>query len=84
MIRILLWGVDTMQIKPSESIRQNYYEISALCKSAGEPVYLRKNGEDDLVVMDIDVFNRCKKKLSYGKNCWLLRKAVWPVKRVIK
>ncbi len=51
-----------MQIKPSASIRQNYNEIAALCKSTGEPVYLTKNGEGDLVVMDIEAFARREKK----------------------
>lgn len=50
-----------MQIKPSAAIRQNYNEIAALCKSTGEPVYLTKNGEGDLVVMDIDAFARREK-----------------------
>ncbi|HBW34129.1 type II toxin-antitoxin system prevent-host-death family antitoxin [Desulfosporosinus sp. BICA1-9] len=53
-----------MQIKPSASIRQNYNEIAALCKSSGEPVYLTKNGEGDLVVMDIDTFARREKMLK--------------------
>ncbi len=53
-----------MQIKPSASIRQNYNEIAALCKSTGEPVYLTKNGEGDLVVMDIEAFNRREKMLK--------------------
>ena len=61
MVRMLLQGVDTMQIKPSASIRQNYNEISDLCRSTGEPVYLTKNGEGDLVVMDIDTFVRREK-----------------------
>lgn len=52
-----------MQIKPSASIRQNYNEISALCKSTGMPVYLTKNGEGDLVVMDIKAFERREKML---------------------
>ena len=52
-----------MQIKPSASIRQNYNEIAALCKASGEPVYLTKNGEGDLVVMDIEAFNRRDKML---------------------
>ncbi len=52
-----------MQIKPSASIRQNYNEIAALCKSTGEPVYLTKNGEGDLVVMDIAAFSRREKML---------------------
>lgn len=47
-----------MNIKPSEAIRENYNEISQLCKSTGQPVYLTKNGEGDLVVMDLDTFAR--------------------------
>ncbi|KLU63376.1 hypothetical protein CEB3_c02460 [Peptococcaceae bacterium CEB3] len=47
-----------MQIKPSASIRQNYNEIADLCRSTGEPVYLAKNGQGDLVVMDTDTFVR--------------------------
>ncbi|MHB1651481.1 MAG: type II toxin-antitoxin system Phd/YefM family antitoxin [Desulfitobacteriaceae bacterium] len=53
-----------MQIKPSANIRQNYNEIAALCKSTGEPVYLTKNGEGDLVVMDIEAFTRREKMLK--------------------
>jgi prevent-host-death family protein len=47
-----------MNIKPSAAIRKNYNEISALCKRTGEPVYLTKNGEGDLVVMDMETFSR--------------------------
>ena len=32
-------------IKPSASIRNNYNEISALCKETREPVILTKNGD---------------------------------------
>ncbi len=53
-----------MQIKPSASIRQNYNEIADLCRSTGEPVYLTKNGEGDLVVMDIESFTRREKMLK--------------------
>ncbi|WP_368234084.1 type II toxin-antitoxin system Phd/YefM family antitoxin [Anaerotruncus rubiinfantis] len=53
-----------MNIKPSAAIRQNYNEISALCRTTGEPVYLTKNGEGDLVVMNIDAFARREKMLS--------------------
>ena len=45
-----------MHIKASAAIRNNYNEISNLCKESGEPVYLTKNGEGDLVVMDIIAF----------------------------
>jgi prevent-host-death family protein len=53
-----------MKIKPSASIRQNYNEIADLCRSSGEPVYLTKNGEGDLVVMDIESFIRREKMLK--------------------
>ena len=53
-----------MKIRPSAAIRQNYNEIAEFCKTTGEPVYLTKNGEGDLVVMDIETFNRREKMLS--------------------
>ncbi len=53
-----------MNIKPSAAIRQNYNEISMLCKQTGEPVYLTKNGEGDLVVMDMETFSRKEKMLK--------------------
>ena len=52
-----------MNIRLSAAIRQNYNEISELCKKTSEPVYLTKNGEGDLVVMDIEAFTRREKML---------------------
>ena len=52
-----------MYIKPSAAIRQNYNDIAELCKMTGEPVYLTKNGEGDLVVMDIEAFTHREMKL---------------------
>ena len=53
-----------MTIKPSASIRQNYNEIADLCRASKEPVFLTKNGEGDLVVMDIDTYMRREKMLK--------------------
>ena len=53
-----------MIIKPSATIRQNYNEIANLCRATKEPVYLTKNGEGDLVVMDVDSFTRREKMLK--------------------
>ena len=53
-----------MNIRPSAAIRQNYNEIAELCRKTAEPVFLTKNGEGDLVVMDIDTFNRREKMLK--------------------
>ncbi len=52
-----------MNIKPSAAIRQNYNEIAELCRSTKEPVYLTKNGEGDLVVMDVESFVQREKML---------------------
>ena len=87
-----MWEAINLNIKPSASIRNNYNEISALCKSTGEPVYLTKNGEGDLVVMDIEAFSRREKMLklreellaaeeigraSVGKECLRLCRSRW-------
>lgn len=53
-----------MQIRPSATIRQNYNEIAQLCRETLEPVFLTKNGEGDLVVMDIETYNRREKMLK--------------------
>ena len=52
-----------MIIKPSAAIRQNYNEIADLCRATKEPVFLTKNGEGDLVVMDIDTYVRLEKMI---------------------
>ena len=53
-----------MNIRPSDTIRQNYNEITDMCRKTAEPVFLTKNGEGDLVVMDIETYNRREKMLK--------------------
>ena len=69
----MLLEVD-MTIKPSAAIRQNYNEISEYCKKTGEPVYLTKNGEGDLVVMDIDSFVRREKMLALREKLLVIER----------
>ena len=57
-----------MQIRPSTEIQQNYNEVSALCRKTHEPVYLTKDDEIDLVVMDVDSFYRREKMLELREN----------------
>ena len=57
-----------VHIKPSAAIRKNYNQISELCKRSGEPVFLTKNGEGDLVVMDIETFARRESMLRLREN----------------
>jgi len=47
-----------INIRPSAAIRKNYNKISELCRQTGEPVYLTRNGQGDLVVMDVESFAR--------------------------
>ena len=53
-----------MNIRPSAAIRQNYNEIAEQCRKTAEPVFLTKNGEGDLVVMDIGTYIRREKMLK--------------------
>lgn len=53
-----------MNIRPSAAIRQNYNEIADMCRKTEEPVFLTKNGEGDLVVMDIGTYSRREKMLK--------------------
>ena len=63
---------DLMNIRPSAAIRQNYNEIADLCRKSSEPVFLTKNGEGDLVVMDIESFNRREKMLKLREELLLV------------
>lgn len=75
-------GGFVMNIRPSAAIRQNYNEIADLCRKTAEPISLTKNGGGDLVVMDIETYNRreksrppyvlsvkCRSVFRFLKNC---------------
>ena len=53
-----------MIIRASADIRQNYNVVSKQCKETGQPIYLTKNGEGDLVVMDIATFEKERQVLK--------------------
>lgn len=38
-------------IKPISDLRNNFNYISEICHTEGEPVFITKNGHEDLVVM---------------------------------
>ena len=62
-----------MYIKPSATIRNNYNEIANLCKETSQPVYLTKNGEGDLVVMDIKAFEKRVRDLKIAEELVQIR-----------
>jgi len=62
-----------MYIKSSATIRNNYNEIANLCKETRQPVYLTKNGEGDLVVMDIEAFEKRLRDLRIAEDLVQIR-----------
>jgi prevent-host-death family protein len=44
-------------IRPSADLRNRYNEISELCHTSHEPVFITKNGQGDLAVMSIEAFD---------------------------
>ena len=53
-----------MEIIPSAEIRLNYNGVVEKCKESGEPVYLTRNGQGELVVMDIASFEKKQQELK--------------------
>lgn len=67
-----------MIIKPSAMIRNNYNEVADLCRQTGEPVYLTRNGEGDLVVCDIDAFSKRESELKQKEHdLYVAEKKLW-------
>lgn len=55
------------EIRPIKDLR-NTAEISELCHSTNEPVFITKNGYGDLVVMSIDTYKREIARTDLYKN----------------
>lgn len=47
-------------------------KLRNFAKKSGEPIYLTKNGEGDLVVMDIEAFERREKMLRLREELLLV------------
>ena len=52
-----------MNIMASADIRLKYNEVVEKCKESGQPIYLTKNGQGELVVMDIASFEKREQEL---------------------
>jgi len=51
-------------IRSSTDLRNNYNEISVFCHEKREPIFITKNGQGDLAVMSIDVYEQLNGKLE--------------------
>ena len=55
------------KIRPISDLRNKSHEIARLCHETGEPVFITKNGEGDLVVMSLAAYERDRARLElYG------------------
>jgi PHD/YefM family antitoxin component YafN of YafNO toxin-antitoxin module len=52
------------KIKSSTDLRNNYNDISTFCHQNREPVFITKNGQGDLAVMSIDLYESLNNKLE--------------------
>ena len=48
-------------IRPCADLRNNYNEISRICHETKEPMYITRNGTNDLVVLSDDAYESLKK-----------------------
>ena len=54
-------------IKPILISRNNFNEISEICHTESEPVFITKNGQGNLVVMSMALYENSRHLLSYTK-----------------
>ena len=51
-------------IRPISDLRNKAAEIEEICHDTGEPVFITKNGEGDLVVMSLAAYERDQARLE--------------------
>lgn len=51
-------------IKPITDLRNKARELSKLCHDSGEPVFITKNGEGDMVLMSLAAYERLQARLE--------------------
>ena len=55
-------------IRPSSDLRNNYNEISTICHQTQSPVYITKNGNGDLAVMTIELYELLTERYELYKE----------------
>ncbi len=57
-------------IRPSAELRNNYNEISRICHETQQPVYITKNGADDLVVLSNEAYEKNEDLEAFKKELY--------------
>ena len=55
-------------IKPSSELRKNYSSVAEICRTRKVPVFLTKNGEGDMVLMDIQTYSQREEDLALAQR----------------
>jgi len=53
-----------LAIRESVDLQNNYNEISKLCHNFREPVFITKNGQNDLAIMGVEAYEEMNSKLE--------------------
>jgi prevent-host-death family protein len=51
-------------IKPISDLRNRAKELSQLCHDSGEPIFITRNGEGDMVLMSLASYERLQARLE--------------------
>jgi PHD/YefM family antitoxin component YafN of YafNO toxin-antitoxin module len=55
-------------IKPSSELRKNYNSIAQICRANKTPVFLTRNGEGDMVIMDMETYSAREEDLAIAER----------------
>lgn len=55
---------------------KNTAEISELCNTSEEPIYITKNGYGDMVIMSINTYEKMMRKLEFYRELELSEKDI--------
>ena len=55
-------------IKPVSDLRNNFNQIADICHKEGQPVFMTKNGQGDLVVMSLALYEKQQAMIELYQN----------------
>ena len=61
-------GIFMAIIRPSADLRNKYKEISELCKTTQQPVYITVNGREDTAIIDSNILDELYQTIKLMQN----------------